>query len=249
MHVFPNETPGYRAARNALLEREAELRRHMESVAAQLRALPPGGEIPEDYEFDCVGEDGSGSTRIADLFRGGDTLMIYQYMFPRGVHDRRPRPSDGIFSALPHKEGPCPSCTALIDTWEGMMPHFEGLGGNLVIVASAPVVHLAAFVREKGWKHLRFLSAARNGFTRAYGGIDAQGQPVPMMTVLKRWSDGKIRLHWGSELIHAPSEPGQDPRHLGTVEPLWTLFDLTPRGRPDADEQFEYSCCSSSDPA
>jgi len=52
-------------------------------------------------------------------------------------------------------------------------------------------------------------------------------------------------LHWASELIHAPSEPGQHPRHLGTVEPLWTLFDLTPGGRPNADEQIEYSCCHS----
>jgi hypothetical protein len=24
------------------------------------------------------------------------------------------------------------------------------------------------------------------------------------------------------------------------VEPLWTLFDLTPGGRPSADEQIEY---------
>jgi predicted dithiol-disulfide oxidoreductase (DUF899 family) len=30
---------------------------------------------------------------------------------------------------------------------------------------------------------------------------------------------------------------------MGTVEPLWTLFDLTPGGRPKADEQFEYDCC------
>ena len=247
MSAFPNETPEYRAARNALLEREAELRRLMETVAAELRALPPGGEIPEDYEFDCVGS--SRPARISELFRGGDTLMIYQFMFPRGSHDWRPRPSHGIFAALPHEEGPCPSCTALIDGWEGTAPHFEGLGGNLVIVANAPIVRLEAFVREKGWKNLRFLSAARTGFGRAYRGIDAEGQPVPMMTVLKRWPDGKIRLHWASELIHASSEPGQDPRHLGTVEPLWTLFDLTPRGRPDADEQFEYPCCRRSDAA
>jgi predicted dithiol-disulfide oxidoreductase (DUF899 family) len=40
-----------------------------------------------------------------------------------------------------------------------------------------------------------------------------------------------------------PTDPGQDMRHLGTVEPLWTLFDLTPGGRPQADEQIEYGCC------
>ncbi len=248
MTAFPNEPPTYRVARNALLEREAELRRHMEAVAAELRALPAGGEIPEDYEFDCVAQDGFSPIRISDLFGGRDALMIYHFMFPRHVRDPRHRPSTGIFAALPVKEGPCPSCTALIDTWNGMLPHFKGLGGNLVIVANAPVVRLAAFVHEKGWKNLRFLSAARNRFMQAYGGIDSEGQSVPMMTVLKRWPDGKIRLHWASELIRAAPEPGQDARHLGTVEPLWTLFDLTPGGRPNADEQFDYPCCGSADP-
>jgi len=31
------------------------------------------------------------------------------------------------------------------------------------------------------------------------------------------------------------------PRHVGTLEPLWNLFDLTPEGRPsDWDEQLTY---------
>jgi len=60
------------------------------------------------------------------------------------------------------------------------------------------------------------------------------------MTVFKRWPDGAIRLHWASELLFEPADSGQDMRHMGTVEPLWTLFDLTPGGRPNADEQIEY---------
>jgi len=39
---FPNESAEYRQARNALLAEEIELRRHIERVAAQRRALPPG---------------------------------------------------------------------------------------------------------------------------------------------------------------------------------------------------------------
>ena len=70
--TFPNETPEYRGARAALLKREVALRREMEAVASQLRALPPGGEVPEDYSFDCIGADGSPSTvRMSALFRGG----------------------------------------------------------------------------------------------------------------------------------------------------------------------------------
>jgi hypothetical protein len=44
-HV-PGESPAYRAARNALLIEEIELRRHLERVAAQRRALPAGGAVP-----------------------------------------------------------------------------------------------------------------------------------------------------------------------------------------------------------
>ena len=55
---FPSESPQYRRARNALLEQEMELRRQVERVAAQRRALPPGGEIPEDYVFEAAGDRG-----------------------------------------------------------------------------------------------------------------------------------------------------------------------------------------------
>jgi predicted dithiol-disulfide oxidoreductase (DUF899 family) len=245
--TFPNETPEYRSARAALLQREIALRREMEAVAAQLRRLPPGGEVPEDYVFDCVDADGAASTvRLSALFRGGDTLMLYHYMFPRHSEDSRPGPTTGATAQVPLAEGPCPSCTALIDMWEGTMPHFEGLGGNLAVVAKAPIERVAAFARDKGWKHIRLLSAANNTFKRDYHGEGEDGEQAPLMTVFRRWPDGAIRLHWASELLFEPSDPGQDMRHMGTVEPLWTLFDLTPGGRPKADERIEYGCCDSS---
>jgi predicted dithiol-disulfide oxidoreductase (DUF899 family) len=50
--AFPNESAEYRAARNALLEEEIALRARIEAVAAKRRALPPGGEVPEDYLFE-----------------------------------------------------------------------------------------------------------------------------------------------------------------------------------------------------
>jgi predicted dithiol-disulfide oxidoreductase (DUF899 family) len=242
--TFPNETPDYRSARADLLKREVALRRQMEAVATELRALPPGGEVPEDYVFDCIGADrGRSKVRFSELFRGGDTLMLYHYMFPRHAQDQRPGPTTGAMAHVPLAEGPCPSCTALIDMWDCTIPHFEGLGGNLAVVAKAPIERVAAFARDKGWKHIRLLSSANNTFKRDYHGEDADGQQVPIMTVFRRWHDGRIRLHWASELVFEPPDEGQDMRHLGTVEPLWTLFDLTPGGRPNADEQIEYDCC------
>ena len=61
-----------------------------------------------------------------------------------------------------------------------------------------------------------------------------------MLNVFHR--DGEtIRHFWGSELFYAPTDPGQDPRHVATIEPAWNLFDLTPEGRgADWDEQLRY---------
>ena len=74
---FPNESPEYRRARDALLAEEIELRRHIERVAEQRRALPAGGEVTKDYRFQ--GE--SGLVGFADLFGDKQTLAVYSYMF------------------------------------------------------------------------------------------------------------------------------------------------------------------------
>ena len=74
---FPNESAEYRRAREALLAEEIELRRHIERVAEQRRALPPGGEVKKNYAFE--GETGPAS--FADLFGDKDTLVVYNYMF------------------------------------------------------------------------------------------------------------------------------------------------------------------------
>ena len=49
---FPGESEEYRRERNRLLEAEVGLRRAIEQVAAQRRALPRGGVVAEDYRFE-----------------------------------------------------------------------------------------------------------------------------------------------------------------------------------------------------
>jgi predicted dithiol-disulfide oxidoreductase (DUF899 family) len=50
-----------------------------------------------------------------------------------------------------------------------------------------------------------------------------------------------IRHFWSSQLLYAPADSGQEPRHVGTLEPVWNLFDFSPEGRPiDWAEQFNY---------
>jgi predicted dithiol-disulfide oxidoreductase (DUF899 family) len=55
-----------------LLDEEIELRRRIERVAAQRRALPPGGELLEDYVFEMAGAGGKPkSVRLSELFAPG----------------------------------------------------------------------------------------------------------------------------------------------------------------------------------
>jgi predicted dithiol-disulfide oxidoreductase (DUF899 family) len=240
--VFPGESGEYRAARDQLLGLEVELRRSMEAVAAARRALPPGGLIPEDYVFQGRGADGTeAAVRLSELFAPGkDSLVIYNFMFPRDPGDTRPGPQAGQTALLPLAEGPCPSCVALLDQLEGAAEHVAPLL-NFAVVAKAPAPRVLAFAEERGWRRLRLLSSANNTYNRDYFGETAEGQQRPMLNVFHL--DGEaIRHFWSSELFYAPTDPDQDPRHVGTLEPVWNLLDLTPEGRPTVwDEQLRYS--------
>ena len=238
---FPGESAEYRAARDLLLEQEIELRRAMEAVAVARRRLPPGGMVPDYYAFQGLGMDGHPvDVRLSELFAPGkDSLVIYSMMFPRDPGDERPGPQRGQTALLPLAEGPCPSCTALLDQLEGAAEHVSQRV-NLAVAGKAPLQRILAFADERGWRRLRLLSSARTTYNRDYFAETAEGHQRPMLNVFHR--DGEtIRHFWASELFYAPTEPGQDPRHVGTIEPLWNLYDLTPAGRgTDWDEQLSY---------
>jgi predicted dithiol-disulfide oxidoreductase (DUF899 family) len=240
--TFPGESVEYRTARDRLLAQEVELRRAMEAVAAARRTLPPGGVVPEDYVFRGAGADGAeAAVRLSELFSPGkNSLAIYNFMFPRDPGDMRPGPASGRTALLELHEGPCPSCVALLDQLDGAAEH-ASQHLDLVVVAKSPLPRVLTFVQERGWRRLRFLSSAGNTYNRDYHGETAEGAQRPMLNVFGRDGD-RVRHVWGSELLYAPTEPGQDPRHVGTLEPVWNLFDLTAEGRPsDWDEQLSYS--------
>jgi predicted dithiol-disulfide oxidoreductase (DUF899 family) len=213
----------------------------MEAVAAGIRALPPGGIVPDDYVFQGSRADGSqGDVRLSELFEPGkDSLVIYNFMFPRAASDKRPGPRSGQTALLPLEEGPCPSCTALLDQLDGAAEHATQ-HINLAVVAKAPLPRILTVAEERGWRRLRLLSSGTNTYNRDYFGETADGSQMPMLNAFHRDGD-VIRHSWGSELFYSPPDPGQDPRHVGTLEPLWNLFDLTREGRPsDWEEQLSY---------
>ena len=214
--TFPGESAEYRAARDRLLEQEADMRRAVEAVAAARRALPPGGAVAEDYVFQGEGADGAPTdVRLSQLFAPGkDTLVIYSMMFPRA----------------PDEDLPCPSCTQFLDSFDGVVEH-ASQRVNVAIVAKAALPRLLAHAADRGWRRLRLLSCgATPTTTTTTARRPTARQQLPMLNVFRRDGDA-IRHFWGSELLYEPPDPGQDPRHAETIDPLWNLFDFAPEGR------------------
>ena len=228
---FPGESPAYRLARNQLLEAEIELRRTIERVAAQRRALPPGGAVPGDYVFEEAAP-GGGDVRFSQLFAPGrDTLVIYSFMFPRWSGDTRPGPAEGETARLPLAESPCPSCTSILDSLDGAAPHLASQL-NLVVVAKSDPARIRNFAGERGWRHLRLLSSRNNSYNRDYHAEGPDGEQSPVLNVFTR-DGGGFRHRWATELMFAPRDDGEEPRHVDSIWPIWNVLDLTPGGRGD----------------
>ena len=210
--VFPNESADYRAARAALLDQEIALRRATEAVAEARRALPAGGEIPQDYVFTTLGPDGLPALiPMSGLFDGKETLMISHFMYG------------------PAMAQPCPMCSLFLDNLNGIANH-ANQRVSFVISAASPLPRILAAAKARGWDRLRFVSSHGNTYNRDYLGEDADGDQIPKFNVFRR-DDDTIRHFWGSEMFYAPADPGQDPRHVDSIDALWSLFDLAPEGR------------------
>ena len=205
---IPNESPEYRAARSALLAEEIELRRQMERVASQRRALPPGGLASGDYRFE--GEEGL--IDFTGLFAGKQTLAVYSFMFG------------------PQRERPCPMCTNLLGPWDANAADI-GQKLSLVVVALSPIGRLTAWKAARGWKNLRLYSDVNGAYSRDYLGVLPDGSEIPSFSLFSR-RDGSVRHFWSDEMTDSVADQGQDPRGTPvSYAPLWSMLDSTPEGR------------------
>ena len=209
---FPNESSAYRAARDQLLLAERDLRRQIEAVAAQRRALPPGGEVTQDYVFE---EDQGGATtrsvRLSELFGDKDTLVAYSFMYS------------------PQMDHACPSCTSMLDAMDGEARHVTQRV-SLAVIAKSPIARIRAHAQARGWSNLRLISSHGTSYNHDYHGETAEGAQMPTLNVFAR-RDGGIFHTYATELQFAASDPGQDGRHIDLIWPLWGLLDFIPEGR------------------
>ena len=205
---YPNDSVEYRAARTALLAEEIDLRRHIERVAAQRRALPPGGKVAQDYAF--TAESGK-RILLSEMFGDSDTLVIYFWMYG------------------PERERPCPMCTSFVGSLD--LPARDIMQRvPIAIIGRSPIERQMAFKRERGWRNLKFYATANDDFAHEYRGLAADGSEWPVLAVFsKQGSD--VWLFWSDELNGETADPGQDPRGAPDPTPLWNILDLTPGGR------------------
>ncbi len=205
---IPGESAEYRKARTALLAEEIELRRHLERVAAQRRALPSGAEVTGDYHF--RGEDGATSD-FAGLFGDKQTLAAYTAMYG------------------PKRAQPCPMCTNWVDAVDGNAKDLDQKV-SLVVIAGAPIERLISWKRGRGWNHIRLFSDLTGAYLKDWFGLTPDGEEVPAFNVFTR-RDGTIRHFWSGEMTGDSADPGQDPRGAPDLAPLWNVLDMTPEGR------------------
>ena len=202
---FPNESDIYREARNELLAEEIELRRHIWRVGEMRRALPPGGEVTTDYQF----EGSDGKVGLANLFGDKSVLVIYSMMYG------------------PNRKQGCPMCTSQLSSWDPEVPHLEKRIA-LAVVARSPYERIRQYADSHVWKHLKLYSDTDGDYTRDF--VGERDADVPAYSVFQRDGDG-VRHFYSAEGNSAMADPGQDPHNAPDMNPLWIILDTTPNGR------------------
>ena len=203
---FPNETAEYRKARNTLLAEEIELRRNIERVAALRRALPLGGEVPENYTF----EGENGAVRLSDLFGDKQSLVIYSMMFG------------------PERKRPCPMCTAMLTSWDGTARNLRERVA-LAITARSPIDRILDFKDERGWQNLELYSDGKRKLHAHLCQRRRRRCPRTQHLYSPRRQDLSL-LGRRDERRDGRSRPGSG-RGAPDADPLWNILDLTPEGR------------------
>ena len=204
---FPGETAEYARARQALLAEEIELRRQLERVAAQRRALPPGPEITKDYRF--IDQNGA-EVGLKDLFGAHHALVVYFWMFG------------------PQRKRPCPMCTNMLGALAGNAADIKQKAA-LKIVGRSPIERQIAFAQERCWANLDFLQTVGDDYPNDLGRLTPEGGEWPSLIVFARGDPP--RLFWADEISGEMADPSQDPRGAPDLAPLWNVLDLTPAGR------------------
>jgi predicted dithiol-disulfide oxidoreductase (DUF899 family) len=138
------------AARAELLEREKELSRLGDVLAAQRQGLP-WVAVEKDYTL----QTGDGPKSLAELFDGRSQLAVYHFMFG------------------PDYVAGCPVNSSIADALDPLIPHLAARDVSMICVSRAPVEKLLAYRERMGWT-FNWVSSYESEFSFDFGGSGAR---------------------------------------------------------------------------
>jgi predicted dithiol-disulfide oxidoreductase (DUF899 family) len=138
------------AARAALLEREKELTRLEDDLAARLRELP---WVSLDKQYTLYTDAGAKS--LADLFDGRSQLVVYHFMFG------------------PEYTVGCPTNSSIADCFDGLVVHLKARDVTMICVSRAPIEKLHAYRARMGWS-FTWASSYESDFSFDFGGSGSE---------------------------------------------------------------------------
>ncbi|MEK1854677.1 MAG: thioredoxin family protein [Phyllobacterium sp.] len=116
------------AARLDLLRDEKDLTRRSDQLALRRQELP-GVRVDKEYRF----ETDEGNASLVDLFQGRSQLLVYHFMFG------------------PDYTAGCVSCSAVADSFNGVVVHLANHDVTLSAMSRAPLAKLQAYKQRMGW--------------------------------------------------------------------------------------------------
>jgi predicted dithiol-disulfide oxidoreductase (DUF899 family) len=157
-------------------------------------------------EKDYVFEGPGGKVRLLDLFDGRPQLLLYHFMFAEGVTGW---PSAG-----------CPGCSMFLDNiGQYARVHLNARDVSFAVVSLGPLANLEAYRKRMQWT-MPWVSSAANTFNADFGLTTPTGEQHGL-SVFLRDGDEIFRTYFTTS------------RGLETVGTIWSLLDLTPRGRQE----------------
>lgn len=205
------------AARLALLEREKELTRLSDELAAARRELPRV-RIDTGYRF----ETEAGPRTLAELFDGRSQLLVYHFMHG------------------PHSPDGCSGCTYAADSYDGSVAHLNAHDVTFVMASRSPLATLNAYKARMGWA-IPWVSC-ETAFARDFGAWTEEdrrngtgfnfGTPAGAHIDLR---ENELMGLSAFELVNRVVFHTYSSYDRGTdvLIPTWQLLDRAPRGRED----------------
>jgi predicted dithiol-disulfide oxidoreductase (DUF899 family) len=213
-------------ARRELLDREKEMTRVRDALAAARRRLPMV-LVEKDYRFD--GPDGE--VGLIDLFEGRHQLIVGHFMFD------------------PEWEDGCTSCTAGADEMSpGHLTHLNARDTTFAYVSRAPLAKLERYRAKRGWSTPWYSSYGSDFNYDFHATIDEAIAPAeynyrsqaewrrhdPPYELAGEWPGRSSFLRDGDRVFHTYSVYA---RGTETIGGSYYLLDETALGRQEDWEQ------------